>query len=382
MKVSILKHGTIYQRDHVFGYAGWPSITKLNDGTLACVYSGDRLAHVCPFGRVLLSKSFDEGESWGAPMTVINSVLDDRDGGIAVFGEKKDKVIITSFTNTVKFQKEYASNVNHPNHAIPGHQANPGLAFAYFDKLEEDYNVEEKEAETLGSTYVLSEDNCNTFTEVKVLPITSPHGPCVLKDGSLFYVGRAFSSDKGENAVYGKYPALKEGIYYMTSKDGLTWSEPVQIPTVFAEEEKQWTFCEPHAVALVSGRILVQMRVHIGGWHGTYQCYSDDLGKTWSKPEKIIDWGLPTHLLQLKDGRIVCSYGMRYPNQNGERAIVSENDGESWSEAFVLREGVDADLGYPATVELDDGSLLTVYYQKMQGREKTGIYYTKWKLEI
>lgn len=334
MQVNIVKEGIIYQKDHVFGYAGWPSVTKLNDGSLVCVYSGDRLAHVCPFGRVLMSKSFDGGETWGAPTTVINSFLDDRDGGIAVFGENRDKVIVTSFTNTIKMQKEYASTVNNPNHAIPGHQANPGLAFAYFDKLEMDYNVEEKEKEALGSTYVLSYDNCNSFTDLTVLPITAPHGPCVLKDGSLFYVGRAFESDKGENAKYGKYPALRKGIYYMTSKDGIKWTDAVEIPTVFSEEEKEWNFCEPHSMQLSSGRILVQMRVHKikdghYGWHGSYQCHSDDGGRTWSKPKKIIDWGLPTHLLQLKNGAIVCSYGNRYPNQNGERAVVSLDDGDT-----------------------------------------------------
>ena len=38
------------------------------------------------------------------------------------------------------------------------------------------------------------------------------------------------------------------------------------------------------------------------------------------------------------------------------------------------------DLGYPATVELDDGSLMTVYYQKYEDDANCSILYTRWRL--
>ena len=37
------------------------------------------------------------------------------------------------------------------------------------------------------------------------------------------------------------------------------------------------------------------------------------------------------------------------------------------------------DLGYRATVELDDGSYVTVYYRIVDGDGKPSIVYTKWK---
>ncbi len=40
----------------------------------------------------------------------------------------------------------------------------------------------------------------------------------------------------------------------------------------------------------------------------------------------------------------------------------------------------DGDLGYPATVELADGSLFTVYYQQAAGGEKCSILYSRWRL--
>ena len=39
------------------------------------------------------------------------------------------------------------------------------------------------------------------------------------------------------------------------------------------------------------------------------------------------------------------------------------------------------DLGYPATTELDDGSLISVYYQQYADDGYTSILYTKWHLE-
>ena len=49
----------------------------------------------------------------------------------------------------------------------------------------------------------------------------------------------------------------------------------------------------------------------------------------------------------------------------GERAIVSYDDGMTWSKEIILNEEPDpdcSDIGYPATVELTDGDLYTVYY--------------------
>src|SRR5690606_41370291 len=40
------------------------------------------------------------------------------------------------------------------------------------------------------------------------------------------------------------------------------------------------------------------------------------------------------------------------------------------------------DLGYPASVVLDDGSIWTVYYQVDQDGERPSILGTHWKLEI
>ena len=51
-------------------------------GELLVVFSGDRDAHVCPWGKTQLVRSGDEGETWSTPEVIRDSPLDDRDAGI------------------------------------------------------------------------------------------------------------------------------------------------------------------------------------------------------------------------------------------------------------------------------------------------------------
>ena len=47
----------------------------------------------------------------------------------------------------------------------------------------------------------------------------------------------------------------------------------------------------------------------------------------------------------------------------------------------MLCKAPNADLGYPASAQLDDGTIITVYYQCPQAGQKTVIMTTRWGLE-
>ena len=82
---------------------------------------------------------------------------------------------------------------------------------------------------------------------------------------------------------------------------------------------------------------------------------------------------------RLPDGRWLLTYGYRH-EPYGQRALLSR-DGLAWSEELILRDdGPDGDLGYPASVELNDGSILTVYYQRLPGDTQTSVLSTRWRL--
>src|SRR5258707_13842613 len=60
-------------------YHGWPTLARRRNGDLLLVYSGGREAHVCPFGRVEIMRSHDNGNTWTWPQVLLDSPIDDRD---------------------------------------------------------------------------------------------------------------------------------------------------------------------------------------------------------------------------------------------------------------------------------------------------------------
>ena len=85
--------------------------------------------------------------------------------------------------------------------------------------------------------------------------------------------------------------------------------------------------------------------------------------------------------MRLRDGRLLMSYGYRRA-PFGNQARVSDDHGVTWSEPLTISDdGIGGDLGYPSTVELDDGSLLTVWYEKMKDSAKAVLRQARWSID-
>lgn len=120
---------------------------------------------------------------------------------------------------------------------------------------------------------------------------------------------------------------------------------------------------EPAIVQTASGRLLIVMRTGTGSDH-MWQAVSDDGGATWHGLQDTGVKGHPPNLLLLQDGRILLSYGHRHAPLS-VRAVVSADGGQSWDleHIWALREGGGSnDLGYPRSVQLGDGTVVTIYY--------------------
>ena len=74
------------------------------------------------------------------------------------------------------------------------------------------------------------------------------------------------------------------------------------------------------------------------------------------------------------------SYGHRRP-PFGNQARVSADAGRTWSEPILISaDGNGGDLGYPSTVQLRDGSLLTVWYEKLKSSNFAVLRQAHWQL--
>jgi hypothetical protein len=169
---------------------------------------------------------------------------------------------------------------------------------------------------------------------------------------------------------------------------GRTWRIVGTVPAVPGTHDANYH--EPHLVELPSGRLLGLVRVESHREHelavpgmpsfSLVQTESDDGGRTWSVPRPLGFHGAPAHLLRHSSGRLILSYGYRQA-PGGERVAFSDDDGASWDHDWILRDDAPAwDLGYPSTVELGDGSLLTAYYQQAAAGEKCSLLWSRWRL--
>ena len=138
-------------------------------------------------------------------------------------------------------------------------------------------------------------------------------------------------------------------------------------------------YCEPCLLEsgdrLLAAHRVGQVKTGVPGCFWLNE--SGDGGKTWSKPwaTEILSGACP-RLLQLRDGRILLTYGRRF-EPYGIYAALSEDEGRSWGEEIRLRKGANGDLGYTSSCELGSGRVLTVSYaQNRYGT--TGIIGTFW----
>jgi hypothetical protein len=66
----------------------------------------------------------------------------------------------------------------------------------------------------------------------------------------------------------------------------------------------------------------------------------------------------------------------------GNQARLSADQGRTWSEPLTISsDGAGGDLGYPSTVELTDGSLLTIWYEQMKGSPKAVLRQARWQID-
>lgn len=300
-------------------------------------------------------RSRDRGKTWSPPETINNTPLDDRDTGII---QTRTGAFLVSWFTSLAFAEpapspewaQYAAAIRYARHS-------------------EKIPTETRE-KWLGYWVRRSEDGGKTWGAPIRTAGTAPHGPIQLRDGRLLYIGDDYS--KPEVSV----------IVEESHDDGRNWSV---IATWPAGDGARGVLCEPHVVELASGKLLAMFRHQPkdkpAQWF-VMQSESEDGGRTWTKPHNSGIWGFPPHLIQLRNGWVLVVYGHRR-EPYGERACISRDEGRTWDikNEIVLATAPGPDLGYPSSVQLDDGSILTVYYQATKAGAPTCLMSTHWRLK-
>jgi hypothetical protein len=363
-KATILETKVISQQPEY--YHGWPTVVRRQNGELWLSWSGGRESHVCPFGQVHSMTSRDDGKTWTWPRVLLDSATDDRDSG--VLETAKGTLLVSTFTS-LAYEDSFKKASMMAEHTDKGwvSKAMPSAQFARWQAAHSRLNDEERKAE-LGEWVIRSTDGGKSWSNRIPTVVNSPHGPIQLKDGRLLYPGKQLWT--GEKKI-----GVAE-----SKDDGLTWQWLSEIPTRAGDDAVK-SYHELHGVEAADGTIIVQIRNHNkADAGGTLQTESKDGGKTWSEPHAIT-FGLPSHLLRLRDNRLLMTYGHRRP-PFGNQARISSDHGKTWSDPIILSgDGKGGDLGYPSTVELADGTFLTVWYESMKEPKLAVLRQAKWKLD-
>lgn len=212
------------------------------------------------------------------------------------------------------------------------------------------------------SYFCWSSDRCKTW-----------HGPYLLPTfGRIGMLPRTDYQVEGKHDLVAFMAATKEDgsegwpMMIRTRDGGKTWD---QISWIGEQPGKGGYAIMPSTVRLGENELYSFIRRRNNSdqspkrwWIEPFR--SVDNGKTWKLEENnsIDNAGNPAAMIKLKDGRLALTYGNRRAPY-GIRARISNDGGRTWSKEIMLRDdGANWDLGYPRTVQREDGKLVTVYY--------------------
>jgi len=374
-----MKHSILYQHpDH---YASFPHVAT-DKGALLVVFrqAGIQTAraaltfqhtHQDTDARILFIRSEDSGETWSAPSVV-------RVGDFT--GVTPSDPAITPLSDG-RYVVRYAQWRLLPRMSASELHEGIHRHFVRTGEVGQVYGCGLSVSEDKGQTW-------EVWHERIQLGYASREPLIELGDGTLLY------SD------YSGYPHSVERAYIRRSWDGgKTWDDSRLIAGAPSGSlyRQAVNYNETALVLLDETTLLALIRMDVsfttedekaqfmseGGVGELQWAVSYDVGFTWSAPRPTGIYGQPAQLLRLHDGTLLATYGYRQAPY-GVRVMQARFDPRSgWQNLAtgVLRaDGHSWDVGYPASAQLPDGSLYTVYYL----HHADGVRYiggTRWHLD-
>jgi len=193
-----------------------------------------------------------------------------------------------------------------------------------------------------------SQDGGRTWSvDKETFPAEAPNG------GQCIPFGDILAGNDGalRAAIYAPVKRRDDRVYvYRSADDGKTWGQPAAL------DENAYRN-ETALLHLGDGRWLAAVREN-----GLHLHRSTDDARNWEYVARLTGPAQhPGHLLRLRDGRIILSSGNRTAGDKGVDVRESLDEGQTWSEPVRVVD-FQGDGGYPSSVQLPDGQVLTAYY--------------------
>ncbi|HPA17576.1 MAG TPA: sialidase family protein [Verrucomicrobiae bacterium] len=303
----------------------FPGVARMKNGDLVVVYREASIHMDDPEGKISLSRSTDGGRNWLPRVTAVDRAgIDDRDP--AIF-QMSDGTAILTFADCL----------------------------------------------------CVSGDNGLTWGKPRPTPVFGPRGAVEDEGGHIVYGGLQRCVQRELTKIEGRAITLQADAACRSRDKGMTWERVgVAAYTAYMPGARDFIwYDEPFMCVMPRRYWIFAARVDLDGLARIIR--SSDRGATWEPIITTSVWGYPQHLLPLRDGRLLMSYGYRRPPY-GIRACLSSDCGKTWdldNEIVIRMDGGtpggrprkvgDTDLGYPASIQLEDDTILTVYYHNRAG---------------
>lgn len=302
----------------VQGGGMFPVLVRLQDGSLgAAVRCGD--AHLGIKGRLDWIHSEDGGRSWSEPAVIVDSRWDDRNAGVGVMA---DGTVVMAYAEASTYDDDGRWDTSRGRYEL---------------------------------FYVYSTDLGRTWTKQRPLcpelfHSGSPYGRIItLRDGTALMP--IYTSEQGllvPHATTRRHSGLVR-----STDHGRTWGDWALVAVGYNELS---------LAELPDGRVVAAVRSEEGD---LAVCESTDQGRTWTTTRTVtkVDQH-PADLCLLHSGALLMVYGCRL-EPLGAQAILSDDGGRTWSydqRVFVAWQALNRDCGYPSVVQLDDGTVVMLYY--------------------
>lgn len=172
-------------------------------------------------------------------------------------------------------------------------------------------------------------------------------------DGSLRVLAYAQAADKSTNKVS----------MFRSDDDGKTWTTMSFISDGKNVAEVPTGHNETAFMHAGDGNWIAAARRWRAG-QAMDLFHSNDDGKSWQYGGQLTqDSQHPGHLLRLDNGGLLLTYGNRIKDQYGVGVKVSTDQGKTWSEpSLIVDDLTSGDSGYPSSVQLPNGKIMTAYY--------------------
>jgi len=296
----------------------FPVLVNSGERIFAVIRAG--AGHVGITGRLDLVVSDGGGLTWSKPSVIADSEWDDRN---PAFGLTGSGILVLAYHR----QGSYDSN---------------GIFAPYLDLVE--------------MMVTRSTDSGKTWEKPRRMNLTpllkhSPYGRILaLPDGMLLMP--VYGKNSGKLSCEKACPEVCLSYVVRSRDDGMTWEDPSVIGANINEA----------ALAFLPNEELLAVVRTEGDAH-LVALRSKDLGYTWSDPVAITKAGEhPADLTLLSNDLILLVYGHRL-QPFGVRGKISRDMGKTWEEEIVFADDRPSpDCGYPSTVRLPSGKMITAYY--------------------